>query len=84
MNDPTRFLSLLYHRTQYSPEQQVPYGKFLLDKTWELGSFATTYNAKCITMFGEKYGTPTPWERGASHNWKIFGFPLGFLILEAQ
>lgn len=84
MNDPTRFLSLLYHRTQYSPEQQVPYDKFLLDKTWELGSFPTTYNAKCITMFGEKYGTPTPWERGAAHNWKIIGFPLGFLILEAQ
>lgn len=35
-------------------------------------------------MFGEKYGTLTPWERGAAHQWKIIGFPRGMLILDAQ
>ncbi|KAE9375173.1 hypothetical protein N431DRAFT_555665 [Stipitochalara longipes BDJ] len=84
LNDPTRFLSLLYYRTQHKPEEWAPYDKFLLDKNWELGSFATAYNANCIVMFGDKYGTLTPWERGAAHNWKIIGFPRGFLILEAQ
>lgn len=83
-DDPTRFLSFLYNRTQYTPEQWAPYDKFLLDKNWELGSFDTTYNANCIVMFGEKYGTLTPWERGAAHHWKIIGFPRGILILEAQ
>jgi hypothetical protein len=83
-DNPIKLLSLLYNRTQYTPEQWAPYDKFMLDKDWELGSFDTTYNANCIIMFGEKYGTLTPWERGAAHYWKIIGFPRGILILEAQ
>jgi hypothetical protein len=51
---PTKLLSLLYNRTQYTPEQWAPYDKFLLDKDWELGSFDTTYNANCIVIFGEE------------------------------
>lgn len=44
-DDPMKLLSLLYNRTQYTPEQWAPYDKFLLDEDWELGSFDTTYNA---------------------------------------
>ncbi|KAH7351235.1 hypothetical protein BKA65DRAFT_476563 [Rhexocercosporidium sp. MPI-PUGE-AT-0058] len=79
-------LSLLYQCSKYSPQQWSTYDNFLLDKQWDIGAFATSYNPGAISLgsYGLKYGTWTPWEERKAHGGMILGFPRGILLLEAQ
>lgn len=84
IKDPSRFLSLLYNRTKYTPEEWAPYDSFIIAKPWDMGSFATTYNRNCISFAGANYGQLIPWDNVDAHGWMSIGFPRGILILEAQ
>jgi len=84
MNEPARFLSLLYNRTHYSPQDWAPYDNLIIDKQFELGALETFYNRSCITMHGEEYGRLTEWHEEKAHGWNYIGFPRGILILQAQ
>ncbi|PVH73888.1 hypothetical protein DL98DRAFT_42131 [Cadophora sp. DSE1049] len=82
--DPMKLLNLLYCRTKYTPEKWAPYDNFLLNSQWWQGAFDLTYNKGCLIMNGSKYGSWTPWEKQAAHNWSIVGYPKAILILETQ
>lgn len=84
MNEPARFLSLLYNRTHYSPQDWAPHDNLLLGKQFELGALETFYNRSCIIMHGEEYGKLIEWHKEKAHGWNYIGFPRGILILQAQ
>jgi hypothetical protein len=82
--DPTKFPSLIYNRVKYSPEQWAPFDNTLLNRNWQMGSFATEYNGNSICMHGERFGQLEVWEPQRAHSWSSVGFPRGVLLLEAQ
>ncbi|TVY92897.1 hypothetical protein LAWI1_G005034 [Lachnellula willkommii] len=84
MDEPARFLSLLYNRTRYSPQDWAPHDNLPLGKQFELGALETFYNRSCIIMHGEEYGKLIEWHKEKAHGWNYIGFPRGILILQAQ
>ncbi|KAI9651338.1 hypothetical protein NHQ30_001377 [Ciborinia camelliae] len=84
IQDPMKFLGLLYNRTKYTPEQWAPYDNSLLEKHWHMGSLALHYNDHSIVMSGPRYGTLIHWNKAEAHRWTSIGFPRAILILEAQ
>ncbi|CAG8976490.1 hypothetical protein HYALB_00005987 [Hymenoscyphus albidus] len=83
-DNPAKLLHLIYNRINYSPQQWAPFDNYLLDKQWNIGTFATVYNRSCIIMHGTDYGKLVPWNEDLAHTWDIVGFPRANLVLEAQ
>ncbi|TVY81625.1 hypothetical protein LSUE1_G004822 [Lachnellula suecica] len=82
--NPAKFLSLLYNRIHYTPDQWAAYDNFLLVKPWQIGALKTVYNSNCVMIYGKHYGRLTRWNEKDSHAWRIIGFPRAILVLEAQ
>lgn len=83
-DDHVKFLSLLYHRTRYTPQQWAPFDTAQLRFAWDNAMISTVHSPKCIVMTGSGYGTLTTWQKDAAHRFDIIGFPRGLMILQAQ
>lgn len=82
--NPAVLFALLHYRTVYPPQDWAAFDCSQLTFSWACGWLDVDYSAKCVVMYGPRYGDLVDWEAGAAHRADILGFPRARLVLEAQ
>jgi hypothetical protein len=82
--NPAVLFALLHYRTAYSPEHWAAFDSGQLNLTWAAGFLDVDFSAKCVVMYGQRYGSLVDWDENAAHQADILGFPRASLVLEAQ
>ena len=82
--NPALLLSLLHHRSQYSPQDWAAYDSKVLTLGWASGAFDVDFNSSSVVMYGDRYGQLTPWNADQMHRAVTLGYPRAILVLEAQ
>lgn len=82
--NPAVLFALLHYRTVYPPQDWAAFDCRQLTLSWACGWLDVDYSAKCVVMYGPRYGDFVDWEAGAAHRADILGFPRARLVLEAQ
>lgn len=82
--NPAILFALLHNRTAYPPQDWATFDGRQLILSWAMGYFDLKYSAKCVIMYGPRYGELVDWQAGSAHRADIIGFPKACLILEGQ
>lgn len=82
--NPAVLFALLHNRTAYPPQDWATFDGRQLILSWAMGYFDVQYSAKCVIMYGPRYGELVDWQAGPAHRADIIGFPKACLILEGQ
>jgi hypothetical protein len=82
--NPAVLFALLHYRTVYPPQDWAAFDCRQLTLSWACGWLDVDYSAKCVVMYGPRYGDLMDWEAEAAHRADILGFPRARLVLEAQ
>lgn len=82
--NPVILFALLHNRTAYPPQDWATFDGRQLILSWAMGYFDVKYSAKCVIMYGPRYGELVDWQAGPAHRADIIGFPKACLILEGQ
>jgi len=81
---PAMLFSLLHYRTVYPPQDWAAFDCRQITASWACGWLDVDFSAKCVVMYGPRYGDLVDWEAAAAHRADILGFPRARLVLEAQ
>ncbi|TGO34229.1 hypothetical protein BHYA_0207g00020 [Botrytis hyacinthi] len=76
--------ALLYNRTVYAPQDWASFDSRQLNGSFLCGHFDVDFSAKCIVMYGLRYGEVVDWKASPAHRADILGSPKERLVLEAQ
>lgn len=82
--NPMILFALLHNRTAYPLQDWATFDGRQLILSWAMGYFDLNYSAKCVIMYGPRYGELVDWQAGSAHREDIIGFPKACLILEGQ
>ncbi|KAF7950103.1 hypothetical protein EAE96_007401 [Botrytis aclada] len=82
--NPAVLFALLYNRTVYAPQDWASFDSRQLNSSFICGFFDVDFSAKCVVMYGLRYGEVVDWKAGPAHRADILGFPKARLVLEAQ
>ncbi|KAJ4044767.1 hypothetical protein NW761_008317 [Fusarium oxysporum] len=82
--NPAVLFALLHYRTAYSPQSWAAFDSRQLTLGWAAGFFDVDFSAKCVVMYGDRYGLLVDWEAKAAHRADTLGYPRAMLVLEAQ
>lgn len=82
--NPMILFALLHNRTAYPLQDWATFDGRQLIHSWAMGYFDLNYSAKCVIMYGPRYGELVDWQAGSAHRADIIGFPKACLILEGQ
>ena len=82
--NPAVLFALLHYRTVYPPQDWAAFDCRQLTLSWACGWLDVDYSAKCVVMYGTRYGELMNWEASAAHRADILGYPRARLVLEAQ
>ncbi|KAI1037785.1 hypothetical protein LB503_009432 [Fusarium chuoi] len=82
--NPAVLFALLHYRTAYPPQSWAPFDSRQLTLGWAAGFFDVDFSAKCIVMYGDRYGSLVDWEAKTAHRADTIGYPRAMLVLEAQ
>ena len=82
--NPMILFALLHNRTAYPLHDWATFDGRQLILSWAMGYFDLKYSAKCVIMYGPRYGELVDWQAGSAHRADIIGFPKACLILEGQ
>lgn len=82
--NPMILFALLHNRTAYPLQDWATFDGRQLIISWAMGYFDLNYSAKCVIMYGPRYGELVDWQAGSAHRADIIGFPKACLILEGQ
>lgn len=82
--NPMILFALLHNRTAYPLHDWATFDGRQLILSWAMGYFDLKYSAKCVVMYGPRYGELVDWQAGSAHRADIIGFPKACLILEGQ
>lgn len=82
--NPMILFALLHNRTAYPLQDWATFDGRQLILSWATGYFDLNYSAKCVIMYGPRYGELVDWQAGSAHRADIIGFPKACLILEGQ
>ncbi|KAF7892014.1 hypothetical protein EAF00_008316 [Botryotinia globosa] len=82
--NPAVLFALLYNRTIYAPQDWASFDSRQLNCSFLCGNFDVDFSAKCIVMYGLRYGEVVDWKASPAHRADILGFPKARLVLEAQ
>ncbi|KID83176.1 hypothetical protein MGU_09539 [Metarhizium guizhouense ARSEF 977] len=80
--NPAVLFALLHYRTAYSPQHWAAFDSGQLTLSWAAGFLDVDFSAKCVVMYGPKYGSLVDWEGKAAHRADTIGFPRASLILD--
>ncbi|TGO53076.1 hypothetical protein BCON_0130g00210 [Botryotinia convoluta] len=73
--NPAVLFALLYNRTVYAPQDWASFDSRQLNGSFLCGHFDVDFSAKCIVMYGLRYGEVVDWKAGPAHRADILGFP---------
>jgi len=82
--NPAVLFALLHYRSTHPPQEWAAFDSRQLTLSWAYGWLDVNYSAKCVVMYGARYGQLVDWEAGAAHQADILGFPRAQFVLEAQ
>jgi hypothetical protein len=82
--NPALLFGLLHYRSHFSPQDWAAYDSKVITLGWASGAFDVDFNASSVIMYGERYGTLTPWNADQMHRADTLGYPRARLVLEAQ
>jgi hypothetical protein len=82
--NPSVLFALLHYRSAHPPQDWAAFDCRQITLSWACGWFDVDYSAKCVVMYGPRYGSLVDWEEGTVHRADILGFPRARLVLEAQ
>ncbi|ESZ96733.1 hypothetical protein SBOR_2877 [Sclerotinia borealis F-4128] len=82
--NPAVLFALLHNRTAYPPQDWAAFDARQLNLSFTAGYFDVDFSAKCIVMYGLRYGEVVDWKADPAHRADILGFPKARLVLEAQ
>ncbi|KAH6952089.1 hypothetical protein DER45DRAFT_636384, partial [Fusarium avenaceum] len=83
-SNPTVLFTLLQYRAFNPPQRWATFDSRQLTFGWAGAQFDVDFSAKCVVMYGDRYGSLVDWEEEAAHRGDIMGFPRAQLVLEAQ
>nr|RBQ87940.1 hypothetical protein FVER53263_13551 [Fusarium verticillioides] len=82
--NPAVLFALLHYRTAYPPQSWAPFDSRQHTLGWAAGFFDVDFSAKCVVMYGGRYGSLVDWEAKTAHRADTIGYPRAMLVLEAQ
>ncbi|KAF7917207.1 uncharacterized protein EAE98_010312 [Botrytis deweyae] len=82
--NPAVLFALLHNRTVYAPQDWASFDSRQLKDSFLSGHFDVDFSAKCIVMYGLRYGEVVDWKAAPAHRADILGFPKARLVIEAQ
>ncbi|WZH50115.1 hypothetical protein QYS62_011354 [Fusarium acuminatum] len=83
-SNPVVLFALLHYRTANPPDSWAAFDSKQLNYGWAGAQFDVDFSAKCVVMYGHRYGSLVDWEEEAAYRGDIMGFPRAQLVLEAQ